>query len=315
MTSLTWQPLTTDSIPYLYQMFVSNAQHQGDPPPAMEQVRAVVGMLGENIGAQSTSVLADDGTLIAAAFFLLMPDDEGVAAMIDWRVHHAHASPDLEDAVLGWLWRAVEGRAKSEFPEATMWVLRKSIMQEDANARAILERNAFTASRYSAQMSRSLDARPPAPLLPDGVILRPYAESYDDSVRQAFNEAFSEHWGLGELDQEAWRERFTGKGVFRADLSYVLLHEDDVIAFCLSEDHSAEGTILMEAIGTRKAWRGQGLASAVMIHAMQGYADSGFSRAVLDVDTENITGALRLYEKLGFVVDRISTIYTRVGGV
>lgn len=55
-----------------------------------------------------------------------------------------------------------------------------------------------------------------------------------------------------------------------------------------------------ELLGVRRAWRGRGLAPALLIDAMSRYAAAGMERACLDVDTENPSGAVALYERLGY---------------
>jgi mycothiol synthase len=50
--------------------------------------------------------------------------------------------------------------------------------------------------------------------------------------------------------------------------------------------------------------RGRGLASAMIAAALHAAAGQDCQGASLQVDTDNVTGALRLYEKLGFTTDR-----------
>jgi ribosomal protein S18 acetylase RimI-like enzyme len=55
-------------------------------------------------------------------------------------------------------------------------------------------------------------------------------------------------------------------------------------------------------IGVRPAWRGRKLAPALLAGVLRAYADDGMDAAGLDVDTGNATGALTLYEGMGFHV-------------
>jgi GNAT superfamily N-acetyltransferase len=58
-------------------------------------------------------------------------------------------------------------------------------------------------------------------------------------------------------------------------------------------------------VGTRRAWRGKGVGRWLLAEALRrvAAADDGFERAMLGVDEENPTGALRLYRALGFQED------------
>ena len=57
----------------------------------------------------------------------------------------------------------------------------------------------------------------------------------------------------------------------------------------------------INTVGTRRAWRGKGVARWLMtdVHQRIAAADDGFERAILGVDAENPTGALRVYRRLG----------------
>jgi ribosomal protein S18 acetylase RimI-like enzyme len=58
-----------------------------------------------------------------------------------------------------------------------------------------------------------------------------------------------------------------------------------------------------------KPHRGRGLASELMIRAMHDLCRDGLTDVELHVDDTNVTGARRLYEKLGFALARRSLTY------
>ena len=70
----------------------------------------------------------------------------------------------------------------------------------------------------------------------------------------------------------------------------------------------------IEAIGVIPEWRGRGLGSALMVQSLNDFAALGFMRAALDVDTENPTGALQLYEKLGFEAVKRTIVFLKDEG-
>ena len=75
-----------------------------------------------------------------------------------------------------------------------------------------------------------------------------------------------------------------------------------VLISCYPQDWA---TVPVEAwintVGTRRAWRGKGVASWLMAESLRriAAADDGFERAILGVDAENPTGALSVYRRLG----------------
>jgi mycothiol synthase len=59
-------------------------------------------------------------------------------------------------------------------------------------------------------------------------------------------------------------------------------------------------------IGTRRAARGQGIASALLARALTEARTAGFSSGSLVVDADSPTGAVGLYERVGFTVKHTS---------
>jgi ribosomal protein S18 acetylase RimI-like enzyme len=57
--------------------------------------------------------------------------------------------------------------------------------------------------------------------------------------------------------------------------------------------------------------RGRGLGTALLRHAFREYGARGANRVGLKVDSNNPTGALRLYESVGFSVDRTYRIWAK----
>jgi ribosomal protein S18 acetylase RimI-like enzyme len=110
---------------------------------------------------------------------------------------------------------------------------------------------------------------------------------------------------------------FTGSANFRPDLSFVVMAGDQLVGFSYNtvctEANARQG--LQEGwigdLGVRRAWRRRGIATALLCASMQAFCAAGLAYATLGVDTENLTGALRLYERLGFVADRRSIAFEK----
>ena len=175
----------------------------------------------------------------------------------------------------------------------------------------LVEQAGFTAERWFRDMERPLTDLP-APQPVAGVELVPFTPDRDDEVRRAHNAAFTEHYGSSERDAESWQRLFTGQHSFRPDLSVLALEDGVVVAYALAyvfeADTTATGKRLIHfgQIGTLPRARGRGLAAAVIVEALRTAAERDCQMAGLQVDAENVTGAFRLYEKLGFITTRTS---------
>jgi ribosomal protein S18 acetylase RimI-like enzyme len=142
--------------------------------------------------------------------------------------------------------------------------------------------------------------------------LVPFTWDRDDEVRRAHNAAFTRHHGSSERDPASWQVMFTGQRAFRPELSTLALVDGAVAAYALVYvyDSDTRATGVQDAhfgqIGTLPEHRGRGLASASIAASLRLAADAGCDVASLQVDSENVTGALRLYEGLGFTTRRSS---------
>ena len=64
-------------------------------------------------------------------------------------------------------------------------------------------------------------------------------------------------------------------------------------------------------LGTRRGYRKIGLGRAILLSGLRRLRDDGVDTARLNVDAENPTGALRLYESVGFSVTYMSIAYAQ----
>jgi ribosomal protein S18 acetylase RimI-like enzyme len=65
-------------------------------------------------------------------------------------------------------------------------------------------------------------------------------------------------------------------------------------------------------LGVRRPWRRRGLGLALLHASFREFRARGLPRALLGVDSENTTGATRLYERAGMRVERTSDSYEKV---
>ncbi|ALV45434.1 hypothetical protein MB46_07970 [Arthrobacter alpinus] len=171
---------------------------------------------------------------------------------------------------------------------------------------ALLAAAGFGMVRYFTEMERPLTELP-APVPVRGVSVVPFTRELGEAVRLAHNEAFADHWGSESRSPEKW-EYFLGHESFRPDLSSVAIDGStgEVAGYQMSmydaDAFAKEGRRCgyTDILGVRRAWRGRGIAPALLRDAMARYKAAGMDAATLDVDTENPSGAVGLYRNLGY---------------
>jgi mycothiol synthase len=221
-----------------------------------------------------------------------------------WRRH------GLGSGLMRWLTRRATAMHQESHPEAPGEIGTGTI-STNSSALTLFAARGFEACRYFFQMEREFDAEPvPASPVADGLRLVEFDRTYDEALRVAHNEVFLDHWGSTPKDQESWKTWVTGSRAFRAAQSYLVLDGERIAAYVLGYEYDADtaATGLRELyvgqVGTRRDYRGKGAARSALAQVMTVAEDAGFRRVSLGVDAENPTGALGLYEKLGFQTKR-----------
>ena len=180
----------------------------------------------------------------------------------------------------------------------------------------LLERRGYAPVRYGFNMVRpDLENIPDCPL-PEGLDVRPYQPDHLRKIWEASNEAFKDHWGY---IAEPWEEyeRLQHDSSFDPSLWRVAWEGDRVIGMVLSfinKDENAEYGRLRgytENICVRREWRKKGVARALIALSLQALKECGMTEAGLGVDAENLSGALRLYESMGYKVVRKGITYRK----
>ena len=202
-----------------------------------------------------------------------------------------------------------ELKAAGEIPAHMPGVMDAFCEESTRDTVHLLERNGYQPVRYGFNMVRpDLENIPDCPL-PEGLEVRPYQPEHLRKIWEASNEAFKDHWGY---IAEPWEEyeRLQHDSNFDPSLWRVAWEGERVVGMVLSfinkEENAEYGRLrgYTENICVRREWRKRGLARALIALSLQALKERGMTEAALGVDAENISGALRLYQGMGYQVVR-----------
>lgn len=162
---------------------------------------------------------------------------------------------------------------------------------------------------YGFLMRRRLDEPIPDAPLPPGLEIRPVRPQDHRAIWDADIEAFLDHPEPAERDESDFASWFAQPGI-DTDLWRVAWAGDEVAGSAMTLVATEENELLgvrrawIEHVSVRRPWRRRGLASALIVEAIRALREGGLEEVVLGVHGENPTGALGLYEQLGFSVYR-----------
>jgi mycothiol synthase len=213
----------------------------------------------------------------------------------------------------------VEARAREALVEhaTTAEAFFQADSSGDAGADAIFTQGGYVAARFGYVMVRpNLDPVPDAPL-PDGLEIRPVEEAHLRPIWDASVEAFRDAWGFTEPTERDYQQFATDPVESDTTLWRVAWEGDEVAgqvrSFISVKENERRGRLrgYTEHISVRRPWRRRGLARALIAASFPLLRARGMTEAALGVDTENASGALRVYEGCGFRVVSRSTDYRK----
>jgi mycothiol synthase len=271
----------------------------------------------ENCDPQTDMLFAEvDGRVIA--YGRIWWDDlvEGL------RLYHPFGflHPDWRGKGIGSaIWDAAEQRV-GEIADSHPQEIPKFFQVEPFNSEkalvVLLESRGYQPVRYETHMLRDLSEPFPQAPLPPGLEVRLVRPEHLHPIFEASNEAFRDHWGTRDESEEEYRSQLENPD-FRPELWKVAWAGDQIASVIhnfIDADENAEYQRkrgYTEGICTRRPWRKLGLARSLLVQSMQMFKEMGMTETALSVDSQNISGALRLYEGVGYRKVKQQTIYRK----
>jgi mycothiol synthase len=229
------------------------------------------------------------GEPIAFAGFLARRDEFSAWIRVDPRYNGHGISTELI------------GRAERSTRDLGGTCLRAGMLAENERARSLLEGLGFREVRRFYRMQIDFDGAPPSPKAVPGIRIATFRPEDARRVHGALNEAMEDDWGFVPMPFDEWKKFRLERDDVDTSL-WFLAWDDAEVAGVIRCDGTRYGGGFVGALGVRKRWRGRGVGTALLHHAFAEYHRRGKTRVSLGVDTENPSGATRLYERVGMRV-------------
>jgi mycothiol synthase len=268
--------------------------------------------------AQDVCVIEDEGRFVAAA-------------SVDWReragkiVHRIElwTHPDARRRghgrrLLAWAeaWARQSVAEGSGGPPELPHVLGGGVDRSNPEQIRFAERAGYVPVRYDFVMRRPLHEPIPDVPLPAGLEIRPVVPEQHRAIWEADTEAFKDHWEPAirdeadfshfydhpDVDTSLWLVAWDGDQVAGSVVNGIYPHENAKLGLDIG---------WLDHVSVRRPWRRRGLASALIARSLVVLRDRGMALAALGVDAENPTGALGVYERLGFTPHQTWVTYRK----
>jgi mycothiol synthase len=251
----------------------------------------------------------DGAAMVAGALLSTRPAADPVHEMrFEGEVHPVYRRRGLGGQLLDWVETAAVPLHEKRHPGHPLTLHGSSRLGSAAHD-ALFAAHGYQPVRWWHTMRIDLSAVPPAGSAPGGVQIAGFTADAMEDALQVRNEAFRDHWGSTQTSAESWA-RSLGQESFRPEFSYVAYAGGQalgiIISFEFRASTKATGTrdLYVGIVGTRRAGRNRGIASALLSRALADGKAAGFSTSSLDVDGDSLTGAVGLYERIGYTAER-----------
>ena len=301
--------LTLDDIADLTQLLITHDIAMfGESEQTEERVRTNWQSSHAHLETDSWGVFTLDGKLVAAAevdnqayilffpFACVHPDYTGrgigtylLHQMEQWIVEHMHLAP--ENA------RIISAASTSD---------------KNSTAQQLFEHEGYSIIRRFWTMEIEMHEPPSLPQWAEGITVRTFVRGQDDRpVFEMIEEAFQDHWGHIPQKFESWEQDRLNNPRFDPALWFLAYEGQHIVggALCSYTKKPERGRV--NNLAVLRPWRHKGVGMALLLHAFNQFYQRGTHRVELNVDSQNLTGAVRLYERAGMHVAREAIAYEK----
>ena len=199
---------------------------------------------------------------------------------------------------------AVEGRCRelaAEHGATGTVVYATNVVTTEREKNALLREAGYVVVRRLADMALDdLSDIEEATLTPEAE-LQPVEPMQYRALYALLRDAWTGLWGTTVESDEDYQEFLSdtvGMPGFDPSLWRVAWVSEEAVAAVIGRIRDGVG--IVDYVATRKAWRRKGLARALLVSCLHGFAARGVAHARLYTNAENAQGARTLYESVGF---------------
>jgi mycothiol synthase len=180
-------------------------------------------------------------------------------------------------------------------------VIHSGALAGEPRVSALLVAHGYREVRRTTLMRIDFDEKPVPPAAPAGIDVRRLLPNEAEALFAAHREAFADHWGHDEETYEDFRHHLLDRPEFDPELWLLAWHGKELAAYLGAQEDAVEDPIrgYVDLLGVRGAYRRRGIGEMLLRHAFQNLFLRGKRGCDLHVDADSLTGATRLYERVG----------------
>jgi GNAT superfamily N-acetyltransferase len=275
----------------------------GHPDTDVQDLLALWRRSGFDLQNDAWMVIAPDGKL---AGYADMHYAAGLARLNNMSsVHPAYKECGIQD----WFLERAEEWARGHVNGPTI-TLRHVVNADQPAKMERMMRWGYHAVRHAWIMRIALDKPIPVLVAPEGITLRTFERGRDErAVWAAIQESFRDLWEHQDVPYDQWASFVLEHSGFAPELSFLAVDGAEITGATIVMRSAGEGWV--QQVAVRRPWRARGIGLALLRAVFSALYQEGIPSAGLEVDAENPSGALRLYERAGMHVKQKFTEFRK----
>ena len=254
-------------------------------------------------------LVAERGGRIVGQSWLLPrePADGKVRISLEGVVHPQHRRTGIGSHLVALMVERAYTHARERDLEA---MVAASAPSTNTDAEGVFAELGLRPQRWQFEMVADLHEEgvgSDPPDVPTGYTLETWAGVDQEEMRAAHNRAFVGHYAFSPWGVDMWRQWVSESRSYRPELSLVLRDEEGAVAaYIRASEYDAvlaatgKRDVFVSSVGAAPEFRRRGLATLLLRHVLHRARQAGFDTSTLTVDAENPSGALAVYERVGF---------------
>jgi len=293
------RPITPNDFPGLAAFLADDETHLFGRPSRVGVADVTAWLSGPDL-TSDTWLFEEDGRLVAAGW-VEKDHETGIAIGI---VHRERRGRGLGSELVD--------RSEERLRALGVGRAHAVTLAPDLAAGPLLTGRGYREVRRFWEMTIELGDDPPLdPVLAEGLRIEPFSSELAGAFHSTLEEAFSDHWEYQPQSFEDWWQRQL-KGPDHDPSLWFVVRDGEAVVAATRNDPERSGGGWIGSLGVRRAWRGRGLGKALLLRSFREFHRRGKRRVGLGVDSENPTGATKLYESVGMVVDTEQVVWEKV---
>ena len=298
-----------------------------DPARDLEALAELVNAVAENVGepirysaddmrehldavepANDTIVVNDAaGSIVAwGSAYRVTDDPSKPRVFLMGAVHPQQRAQGIGRALFTW----THARAEEILAAHHNGTIQAQCTDTDERTQHLYARFGMRPIRWYTSMQLHFSRRPTSrdlatTTIPAGYHARAFHEVDAEVLRRLRNDCFSDHWGASEMGGEAWAQLLGSSGFRPNDSEILVTDEGTPVAYQLTFEYPQDSATIGHTqwvgnLGVQRQHRGRGLATLLIERHLIRARARDYEGSMIDVDADSLTGANKLYERIGY---------------